>query len=359
MVMKRTSSVQTKKGHLLMGIIAATVFVFLLCVFPLTTAYWQGNMAWAAAAGGLDSIIAAANKEGKLMWYESSPDDQFAKVEAAFNKRYPKIKLEQTRLRGAEVGTRIIAESQANAPTADVGTTGLDILIALNDRGLLAKPNWTEFGIPGSLIATPYATITRASIYIFSYNTKLVSEAEAPKKWEDMLLPKWKGKIGLWQKNTALAFLQPVWGEEKTIDYTKKLADQKPVLYQSNMNLNDAMAAGEILVSITNYHSVFPTIERGGPVKIVFPEFIPYEAICSSIPAKSPSPNAAKVFLNWLSSFEGSTAYERATYSGNPWITGTETYKVLNGKKLSSFKPEQTQYFADLVVRIEKIITGR
>ncbi|MDA8124708.1 MAG: extracellular solute-binding protein [Deltaproteobacteria bacterium] len=315
--------------------------------------------AQAAQPNPLAKLIEAAQKEGSVMWYESSPDDQFAKVQAAFEKRYPKIKLEQTRLRGGEVGTRIIAESQANAPTGDVGTTGLDILIALDQRGLLHKPNWAELGIPKNLIATPYAVTGMASTYCIIYNTKLVSEADAPKKWDDLLSPKWKGKIGLWNKSTALAFLQPAWGEEKTLQYTKKLAEQQPVMFQSTFNVNDAVASGEILVAITNYHTVIPSQRKGAPVKIVFAEVTPYEAICTSLPVKGSHPNAAKLFTAWLLSVEGAMAYESATFRGNPFIAGTETHKVLTGKKLATFAPDQSKYFADLVVKIEKSLMGR
>jgi hypothetical protein len=52
-------------------------------------------------------------------------------------------------------------------------------------------------------------------------------------------------------------------------------------------------------------------------------------------------------------------AYEKATFRGNPFIAGTETYKLLSGKKLSTFPPEQSKYFADLCVKIEKILMGR
>jgi iron(III) transport system substrate-binding protein len=198
-----------------------------------------------------------------------------------------------------------------------------------------------------------------ASIYCVLYNTKLVSEVDAPKKWDDLLLPKWKGKIGLWNKSTALAFLQPAWGEEKTIQFTRKLAEQQPVMYQSTFNVNDAVASGEILVAITNYHTVIPSQLKGAPVKIVFAEVTPYEAICTSLPTKGSHPNAAKLFTAWLLSAEGASAYEQATFRGNPFIPGTDTHKVLSGKKLATFAPDQSKYFADLVVRIEKILMGR
>jgi iron(III) transport system substrate-binding protein len=319
----------------------------------------SGKMALAASSEAvLEKLREAAYKEGELMWYESSPDNAIAKIAAAFSKRYPKIRLEQTRLRGAEVGTRIIAESQANAPTGDVGTTGLEVLWALEERGLLMKPNWAEMGIASTLVAAPYALKTMASSYCLIYNTKLVSEADAPKSWEDMLNPKWKGKVGIWQKSSALALLASVWGEARIIDFAKKLAAQKPVVYQSSYPLNDAVAAGEIALGITTYHTAPAAIEKKAPLKLVFVDPIPYEPICSSIPVKSPHPNAGKLFALWLLSREGAEAYERATYRGNPWIEGTETYRLLSGKKLSTFTPQQNKEFADISKKLDDILVG-
>lgn len=351
--------VQMKRIKVVRGVILASV-AYLAFNYSFTGALGLGsNAVLAAPEITLEKVREAAYKEGQLIWYESSPEGQITKVMAAFNKKYPKIKFEHVRLRGADVGTRIIAESQANAPTADVATTGLEILLPLDERGLLIRPNWTELGIPQKLIATSYALISMASIYCLNYNTNLVSQAEAPKKWEDVLNPKWKGKIGIWQKPSAIALLVPAWGEERTLDFAKKLAEQKPVFYQSSFPLNDAVAAGEISVGITIYHTTTAALEKGAPLKLVFVDPTPYEPLCSSIPVKSSHPNAAKLFTAWLLSPEGAEAYERATYRGNPWITGTGAYKLLLGKKLSSFTPEQSKDFAEISKKLERILVSR
>lgn len=354
--MLRKHIAQTKRGGIISGIILGLVVYFALGYSLTNTLTLEQSVAAAGPAPTLEKLQKAAYEEGKIVWYESSPESQFAKVEAAFNKRYPKIKLEQVRLRGADVGTRIIAESQADAPTADVATSGLDILIALDERRLLTKANWTDLGIARDLIATPYALRSMAVIYCISYNTNLVSEADAPKHWEDMLNPKWKGRIGIWEKPSALSLLTPAWGEKRVIEFTKKLAEQKPVVYQSSFPLNNALAAGEISVGIIIYHTAVPTIKKGGPIKLVFASPTPYEPLCSVIPLKGAHPNAAKLFIAWLHSFEGARAYEDATDRGNPWISGTETYEMLKGRKLSTFTPEQSKNFEIISNKIGNIL---
>jgi len=304
----------------------------------------------------LESLQKAANKEGKLIWYESSPEDQFVQVEKAFNKRYPNIKLEHVRLRGGDVGTRVIAESKADAPTGDVVSSGLDILMELDKRNLLSKNNWGDLGFPQDIIATNYALKSMVVCYIIDYNSDLVSPADAPQNWEDLLNPKWKGKLGIWQKPSGIAELSPAWGDDKVLDFAAKLAQQNPVIYSSNYPLNNSLGAGEISVAITNYHTVFPSLKKGAPIKMVFASPVPYEALCSSITSKGSHSSAAMLFMTWFHSPEGAKAYEDATNRGNPWIAGTKTYDILQGKELSTYSPEQSGELKNMINKIEKIL---
>ena len=62
------------------------------------------------------------------------------------------------------------------------------------------------------------------------YNSRLVSAAEAPRNWEDLLNPKWKGSIGLAPNMRpwfTLALGEGGWGVEKTEDFLRKLRQQQ------------------------------------------------------------------------------------------------------------------------------------
>src|SRR5437899_1319346 len=48
----------------------------------------------AARADAVQDLAAAAAKKGPVIWYESSPPEQILKIAAAFNKRYPDIKIQ-------------------------------------------------------------------------------------------------------------------------------------------------------------------------------------------------------------------------------------------------------------------------
>jgi len=83
------------------------------------------------------------------------------------------------------------------------------------------------------------------------YNTNLVSADEAPKSWEDLLDPKFKGgKLGQTTATHHLARLATFWGEEKTTAYVKALARQEPALGRMG-EMYSRLQLGEILVAVT------------------------------------------------------------------------------------------------------------
>ena len=92
-----------------------------------------------------NEVVAAAKKEGKIIWYESSESEEMQGLIADFQKRYPGIKLMHVRLRGADAAARIVLETQAGAATADVGFGGADTVLELDKKGTLKAMDWDEF----------------------------------------------------------------------------------------------------------------------------------------------------------------------------------------------------------------------
>lgn len=290
----------------------------------------------------LESVTAAAKTEGKVVWYESSPEEDAAKIIKVFNERHPEIEVEQVRLRGSEAATRVMTESQAGQATADVVTAvGEGPLLSLRDRGFVATVNWRELGIDNELIRGDISVSTAAPMYVLLYNTDLVPAAEAPKSWEDLLDPRWKGKVGMWVQPYALTYLVPTWGEERALDYVRKLKQQELVYFQSTFPLAAAVGAGEIPVGIGIYHGALPTVEQGAPLKIVFPNPTGVTLLNSWVTAKAPHPNAARLFITWLASPEGAKAYDDATKRGSPFVAGTKPHELVRTVEVSAFPFEQ------------------
>src|SRR5690242_5046914 len=100
-----------------------------------------------AAAETLEQLAAKVPKGTDIIWYEASPPEMGEKIVADFQKQFPGLKLRYDRVTGAQgLVARVLQESEANAVTADVATTGIDQIYALNDRKLSAAVDWSKYG---------------------------------------------------------------------------------------------------------------------------------------------------------------------------------------------------------------------
>ncbi len=317
----------------------------------------------ARAAGiddSMDKLAAEAAGVGNIIWYESSPDDQADKIVAAFQKRFPKLKLEHIRDTGGNsIGGRVVQESQGDTRTADVVTTGAAILIPLRERNLIKSVDWRGYGLSDQLAPTPFGVVTTSVVYVIIYNTSLVKEADAPKNWDDLLNPRWEGKIGIWVRGEGQGALAAVWGIDKVVDYVRKMNRLHPVLLPSTFPLAQQVAAGEILVGFGLNHSAQVPIRRGAPIKVVVAEPAPISTLYSSVPAKAKNPSGGALLALWLATAEGAKVYEDATDRGNPFIQETKTYALLRGHTISQFPADQADREAAAVQRVNKMIESR
>lgn len=306
-----------------------------------------------------NEVVAAAKKEGKVIWYEASEDEMIQRLIADFQKKYPDINLIHVRLRGADAATRIMLETPAGAPTADVGYGDATTILGLGKKDMLKTMDWDELNINPKLISSPTAVRLGCSTHGIVYNSKHVSAADAPKKWEDLIDPKWKGKIGLWIKPVSTANLAPVWGRDKVLQFVRKLILQEPKFYDSVFTLASATAAGEISIGDCTYNAPLPSIEKGAPIKFVLCDPTPVDLLYSFATKGGKNPNAAKVFLAWLESNEGLMSYEAATLRGNPFLPGTKLAEMLKGMKISSWKIEEEEENTKVLKEVTTILQRR
>ncbi|MDQ0137771.1 iron(III) transport system substrate-binding protein [Neorhizobium galegae] len=319
----------------------------------------QPNAAWAA-------VEAAAKKEGKVvLYYSGVPTPRAAGFLNAWAKRYPEIKLDFIEVAGSANISRIMQESLAGGPTCDVTTNTMGVVDGLIKQDLLSAINWKSYGMNPSKEAypTPYTLATHAVSYAAMYNTKKVSAAELPKKAEDLLDKKWTGRCGTWSRPIGIVTLIGIWGEDKTTDYVKRLAETKPRLFSATAAWNDACTSGEVdMVHFIPGYTALGPIQAGAPVNITMLQPVPLTLVYGIVPKMGANPNAAKVLLAWLAG-EGSIEIEKAIGRGNPFDQGSETAKQLKGFELSSFdsafEAEKAEYLASLEDKFAKILQGR
>ncbi len=296
-----------------------------------------------ARAQSVADLAKAAEKKPPVTWYESSPSEQIDKVLAAFNRKYPGVKVRHTRLVGGnELAVRGVQEMQARGYTGDLLTGGADHISQLNGRGYLENVNWAQIGVPKAYSPNPFMTATTASIYVVLWNSRKVSDAEAPKTWEDVLNPKWTNRMGSWVRAASFAQLAATQGPDTAKKQLERFIKLKPMLFKSTFPLAQAVASGEVDVAIGFYHSTLPPIKAGAPVKMQALDVVPMHIIYSGVSKNARNAEGAKVLLSWLASDEGALAYEEATGRGNPLAAKTQSARFIAGKKVSEWPPEKS-----------------
>ncbi|HLG74384.1 MAG TPA: ABC transporter substrate-binding protein [Chloroflexota bacterium] len=282
---------------------------------------------------------AAAAKEGKLVWYDSLNQEQGDRIISKFQQAFPMIK--EPKFVSVPSGSRVARvtqESRAGGPTGDVDFENAATTAGYYKDGFIVPVDWKALGVPTSQQMTPtnYMVAITAAFRGVLYNTNKISEAEAPKSYDDLINPKWTGRIGLWARAAAFTGLWGTWGEQKLVDYVNALAKLKPRLYDSNFTIAQAVGAGEVDLSYTDYHTAIPTIQKGAPVKWITLDPVPVDALYGYVLKYGPNHAAGKLFLYWLTTPEGSNAYEAEAGRGNPFVAGSNAQKQLAGHQISS-----------------------
>jgi iron(III) transport system substrate-binding protein len=329
-------------------------------VAPATAASGAVKPAASGQATGNDSleaVKAAAAQEGKLVWYDSIGQEDGNKIIKQFQQAFPGVKdAKFVEVPSGQRLARVTQESRAGGPTADVDFENAATTAAFNKDGFLVETDWKALGIPASPQMTPtnYMVAITAAFRGTLYNTQKVSEADAPKTYEDLANPRWTGKIGLWARAAAYTGLWQTWGEDKLVNYVKSLAKLKPRLYDSNFTIAQSVGAGEVEVSYTDYHTTLPTVTKGAPVKWVTLDPVPLDPLYGYVLKFGQNHAAGKLLLYWLTTPEGARAYEESAGRGNPFVSASKTAQMLQGHTLSSIDINTMIQQADHFVQLEK-----
>lgn len=285
----------------------------------------------ATPAGQLDAdTIAKAKTEGKLSFYTSLNADDAKFVIGKFEAANPGIKVTLNRKSSEKITAQFITEAKAGKVIADVlETGGLDIAKPIKE-GLVAEfrpPSAATF--PDNL-KDPKGlwTAARLGIETIAWNTTLVTAADAPKSFEDLADPKWKGKILIESTDVEvmLALAKVKWkgDDAKVRDYFTKLAANQLQPSAGHTETLDLLIAGQRAVFWGAHgHTAEQKKKAGAPVDYMRTEGV--LTVDGAVLAKgSPNPNAAKVFIDWYVGEEGQRAIaERKRVPARPGIADT------------------------------------
>ena len=287
----------------------------------------------------LDEVVRLASKEGNVRIAASLVPGDVRVVLEGFYQKYPQIKVEYIRITGVDESEKILTETLAGTVEYDVVKLVAEQQGRFVKAGVLAGPfEWRKYflDIP-KLNISPEGLMAGGSLYpeVIAYNPTMVPPERVPTKWEDCLDPYWRGKFVMDVRPFILIGLYPEWGEEKVLDYAKKIKENRPIWKRGTESLTQ-VAAGEIsMVCGTYYGSVFRMLRQDpqAHIRVAWPKEVPVllnEVLGIMKGAKSP--NAALLLAGWLASPEGQRGYDLVG-RGSPFLKGTKTWNVFQKAK--------------------------
>ena len=283
-----------------------------------------------------ERTLAAAKKEGTPVVGIPASSELRKGIGTRFKEKFG-IDVELFPSRGPENVTRIIKEYSAGVRYFDVLVAGGATPLAMVAAGaaddfqpymilpeVKEAKNWWGGHIWEDNVSTKryiYAFLCYTS-ETFWYNASQV-EPQEMRSFDDLLNPKWKGRIGFLDPRNpgsgqnTWAFLWKVKGEE----FLGKLVQQDLLITQNQRQLAEALAKGKLAFTIgLSHYSYEPFIKAGLPVKPVPKIKEGAHANNGSgvvtVVKNPPHPNATRVFINWLLGKEGQEVYGKAMLQG-------------------------------------------
>ncbi|HEY2919457.1 MAG TPA: extracellular solute-binding protein [Candidatus Binatia bacterium] len=259
---------------------------------------------------GLAQDLAKAKQEGRVVFYTSWGPSDADYVVKAFEKKYAPLKVEVVRASSERTLTRLLSEHRANKFLGDVvAISGIQSGI-LKEKGSLDRYQSSEaVNFPADWRDPDgFGMGLHQTIYVIGYNTKLVSADTAPKNYEDLLHPRWKGQLG-WDTEEYYLFgaLMKDKGKDKGLEFWRRLAAQQVNFRKGYTLISELVSAGEFPVAVSLYqHRVDEYAEKGAPLQWVAPNpLVGGDPNKISLLKNAPRPNAAKVFTDFMLSAEG------------------------------------------------------
>ena len=300
----------------------------LIAVFALadTAAAFARTVAEIANLTGPDRqkiLEEGARKEGALLWIGGLNQKRARRpILKAFIKKYPFIEAKGIRTGSRKALQRVLAEHRAKTPRVDV--INANVVVSLKKAGLVQPFRSPELDSYPKKEKDPnriWATMRYSYHGVAAYNTDMVSAAEAPKTFDDLLDPRWKGKM-VWGDSAEtgarylITFLRKTRGEAKTLDFLKKLSKQKIVTRTSSIrNILDLVVAGEHHIMISPaLHHVGGARKKGAPIEAAMVSPVLARNGYFMLMKSAPNPHAAMLLIDFILSEEAQKILKKARY---------------------------------------------
>ncbi len=349
------------------------VLIAVVTIAALETVFdGAAHVAWAqdkpaGLSGAAKNLYEAARKEGQLVLWGPPTETVEKFYPQEFQKAFPGIAVKA--IGDSQAPQKLLTEALAGVHQADVFWWPISGFLDLEKRGLVAKFDTgavAAFGIgPGDTTLDGRGLRAANVIYTLEYDNRRLKREELPKTWEDLLDPRWRGRI------VGATLLMPgvpstyglFKGEQWMLDFARKLRDEaKVTMVPSTPLAREMLLRGEkdLVVSL-----ISETLKRkhlhNEPV-----DWAPVGPAWSTqhilgVLEKAPHPNAARLFALWGASKEGKIAMERESFDadGRPGAP-TRLAKLVQDARLEIVfeDPQNTRPRAGFYGKARAVLTG-
>ena len=295
-----------------------------------------------------DEIVAQAKKEGKLYVLTSIDRDVLKASADAFKKKYPFINIRYEEVGGTETYQRMLQEMKTGTAKWDVNYVAFDNyedylpyqkkydLLGMAQQGVLKINPELVDPINRHIIALG------GHFQAVAYNKELIPADRVPDAWEGFLKPELKDKkIATDVRSVMFAALVPAWGLEKTVEFARKLAAQKPIWLRGVSRIINSVRAGEVPLGLgLNGKSILREQKKEkdprGVLGLKIVEPVPARMSgTEAILASAENPNAALLWLEFQGSAEGQKVLDDADLNASLLTPGSIQGEMIRGKKVS------------------------
>jgi iron(III) transport system substrate-binding protein len=304
----------------------------------------QAQTASKAPPDAWKSVVAAAQKEGRVVLYSAVMPQIQERLKADFEKTYPGIVIEATRYPSGVMLAKLEQERAAGVDGADVH--------------IFAETGWTEArtlegtvkapagpaaaGWPANYLLRGGAPILGVEPAVIVWNTNIVKTPLTG--YKDLLAPEHKGRIGLLDMTaTAMAAAYDWMEKGQGPNFFPGLVAQQTRLYGTVTAGAQSVAAGELgIAGYLNIGVVVPLIRKGAPLGMVVPNPSFGVQYTGGALGWGRRPNAAQVLMDYVMSRRGQAVWHGEGESASPLpnIAGSLDIRTINPYNAAPYTPD-------------------
>jgi ABC-type Fe3+ transport system substrate-binding protein len=303
-------------------------------------------------------LIEGGKKEGTLTVYSSAPPDDMLALTTAFEKKHG-IKVQLWRASSENIVRRGVSEARAGRHDADVFETNAAEMESLYREKVLhpvKSPHIAEL-VPQAIPAHREWIGTRLNVFVLAYNTRLVRKEELPKSYEDLLHPRWKGRLGIEASDLDwFAGVVNSMGEAKGLKLFRDIvATNGMSVRKGHTLLTNLVVSGEVPLALTVYQYKAEQLKNNGaPIDwlALGPVIARFQGV--ALAKGSPHPHAALLFFDFMLTDAQELLARRDFSPASRKISTTAhklPFKLVDPKLVLDENDKWTKLYSEIITR--------